>query len=82
MSGLPNPFTQMANQMYQLYTALLESGFTDERAFEMAKTYCSVAFMNQYLRSPEWKHDKYASYEKLRKLTNERKAKLSEEETK
>ena len=82
MTEIQNPFAPMAEQMFQLYTALLHAGFTDERAFELSKTYCSVAFMNQYLRSPEWSHDKYTSYEKLRKLTKERMAKLSEEETK
>lgn len=45
-----NEFTPLAESMNRLYTALLESGFDRDQAFELTKSYCSVAFMNEALR--------------------------------
>lgn len=42
-----NIFNPMAVEMRLLFEALHDSGFTEQQAFELTKTYCSVAFANQ-----------------------------------
>lgn len=44
-----NMFNQLAVEMRLLFEALHDSGFTEQQAFELTKTYCSIAFVNQAL---------------------------------
>lgn len=44
-----NIFNPMAVEMRLLFEALHDSGFTEQQAFELTKTYCSIAFVNQAL---------------------------------
>ena len=48
-------FKNLTDQMHELYESLKESGFNDTQAFELTKTYCSVAFANQAIEA----RDKY-----------------------
>lgn len=45
-----NEFTPLAKSMHDLYLALWDSGFNTNQSFELTKEYCSVAFMNEFLR--------------------------------
>lgn len=46
-----NMFNQLAVEMRLLFEALHDSGFTEQQAFELTKTYCSVAFANQAMQT-------------------------------
>lgn len=46
-----NMFNPLAIEMRLLYEALHDSGFNEEWAFELTKTYCSVAFVNHVVQT-------------------------------
>lgn len=45
-----NSYTPLTDDMYKLFESLKASGFTEGQAFELTKTYCTVAFANQAVR--------------------------------
>lgn len=72
-----NKFTPLTDEMYDLFLACLKSGFTDEQAFELTKSYCSVAFVNQALVIKEKENERYQKFlsrkEILKRYNNETK---------
>lgn len=42
-----NIFDPLATEMHTLFESCKKTCFIDEQAFELTKTYCSVAFINQ-----------------------------------
>lgn len=65
-----NKFTPLTDEMYDLFLACLKSGFTDEQAFELTKSYCSVAFVNQALVIKEQENARYSRYVSKREALN------------
>ena len=57
-----NPFTPLTNELYQLFSSCQESGFDQHQAFELTKTYCSVAFANHSVRVMLDYHDRMGKY--------------------
>lgn len=73
-----NIFNPMAVEMRLLYEALHDSGFTEQQAFELTKTYCSIAFVNQALSDSRYgRRSKQEITEQLRRQL----AKYKEEKT-
>lgn len=70
-------FKYLADEMYDLYLALIDSGFDDHRAFELTKTYCTVAFANNALSKNAKDRQREASWEALRRY-RKRKAVMAE----
>lgn len=73
-----NIFNPMAVEMRLLFEALHDSGFTEQQAFELTKTYCSVAFVNQAFETSRYgRRSKQEIAEQLRTQL----AKYKEEKT-
>lgn len=53
-----NEFKQLTDSMFTLYMSLKESGFDDHQAFELTKTYCSVAFVDNAIRMERERYKK------------------------
>jgi hypothetical protein len=65
-------FKLLAEQMYELYEELKNAGFDSIQAFELTKTYCTVAFANQSMTQRVDKDEvmrKYWSKVRERKVT-------------
>ena len=78
-----NAYLPLTDDMYRLFDACQKSGFNEQQAFELTKTYCSVAFVNQALSIVNGERksmSKSERYELLRKTNAERKSKLDEQE--
>lgn len=52
-------FAPLTDEMYYLYRSCINSGFDYKQAFELTKTYCTVAFANQSIRAQESKTERY-----------------------
>lgn len=48
-----NCFKPLAGNIYELFEACRDAGFDNMQAFELTKTYCSVAFVNLALARNE-----------------------------
>ena len=73
-----NMFNPLAAEMRLLFEALHDSGFTEQEAFELTKTYCSIAFANQALSDSRYsRRSKAELTETMRKQL----AKYKEEKT-
>ena len=74
-----NRFKLLSDELYELYTALKESGFNPDQAFEMAKTYCSVAFVSQAFQTRDnyynRQHSRREIIDRMKKNVEETKAK-------
>ena len=57
-----NQFTTLTDEMHELFESCKTSGFTEEQAFELTKTYCSVAFANQSIRMSQDHYDRMRTY--------------------
>lgn len=73
-----NIFKHLTDEMYALYQSCKESGFGPGQAFELTKTYCSVAFVNQSIRlADKSRNDRSAILRRYRENIN--KMKIEEE---
>lgn len=73
-----NIFNPMAVEMRLLFEALHDSGFTEQQAFELTKTYCSIAFVNQALSDGRYS---YRSKKEITETMIRQLAKYKEEKT-
>ena len=73
-----NMFNTLAAEMRLLFEALRYSGFTEQQAFELTKTYCSVAFVNQAIKENEYSR---RSKREISDLMRKQLAKYKEEKT-
>lgn len=48
-----NRFKALTDEMRELYWSCRDSGFTETQAFELTKTYCSIAFVNHAISNKE-----------------------------
>jgi hypothetical protein len=74
-----NMFNPMAVEMRLLFEALHDSGFTEQQAFELTKTYCSVVFVNHALRESQYGR---RSKQEITKQMREQLAKYKDKEVK
>lgn len=69
-----NIFKRLTDEMYMLYTSCTDSGFNHDQAFELTKTYCTVAFARQSLEQKEISiYQKELSMQRLRERLKEAK---------
>lgn len=73
-----NIFNPMAVEMRLLFEALHDCGFTESQAFELTKTYCSIAFVNQALSDRQYGR---RSKQEVTDLMRKQLAKYKEEKT-
>lgn len=62
-----NIFNPLALELRMLFEACHDSGFTEQQAFELTKTYCSIAFVNQAVQTSQYEH----RYRSKRELTEQ-----------
>lgn len=74
-----NMFNQLAVEMRLLFEALHDSGFTEQQAFELTKTYCSVAFANQAMQTT---YERRKSKSELNELMRKQLARYKDKEAK
>lgn len=67
MTNNENRFKPLAGDMYELFEACRDAGFDSMQAFELTKTYCSVAFVNQALDTKAKEERRRESYETIKK---------------
>lgn len=71
-----NMFNPTAVEIRLLFEALHDSGFTEQQAFELTKTYCSVAFANRAVQTTYGRH---RSKQEITDLMRKQLAKYKEE---
>ena len=59
-----NKFAGLTDEMFELFISCIKSGFTEQQAFELTKSYCSVAFVGQAI---ELKNKEIERYKNLRR---------------
>lgn len=69
-----NQFKSLTDEMYKLYESCRESGFDSSQAFELTKTYCSVAFVNNAIEANSRYRNRESHHEILRRYSEQKKA--------
>ena len=79
MKDAKNQYRPITDEYYKLYTSFVESGFAEEQAFELVRTYCHNQVVDNIVRELNRKsiskselRRKFESYkEKREEMTND-----------
>lgn len=76
-----NKFKCLTDEIYELYRSFVDSGFSLDKAFELTKTYCSIAFVNQSIMLTQQECSRKSRREILNRYVRNRKTETQDSGT-